>query len=585
MIYHSPAEEASEKALREMFQAINEDKCFRLEAGAGAGKTYSLIEALKFLISNKYLTYSQKGQQIACITYTNVAKDEIKDRTDNHPVVFTDTIHGFCWSLLQGLQKELCKHTSQLGGNWPKRIEEAGGIKNQRVIYDLGYPKIDEYEISLHHDDVIRMMTFFLAFPKFQRLIKAKYPIIFIDEYQDTNKDLASAIVHNLIDNDSGILIGLFGDHWQKIYGSSACGLITSEKQKIVEIGKNANFRSVKNIVDALNNMRPDLPQHESDPKSVGEIRIYHSNGWIGTRQTQNHWQEDLPSEIAHEYLQNTISILENCGWEFTVEKTKILMLTNNVLASEQGYKNLVSCFSSPDDYLKKNDHYMKFFLEVIEPVCESFEKGCYGEIFKRLDTKNTRLTKQSDKQQWASDLNKLIETRNSETIRDVIDLLKITRHPRLSAKIEEAETRINDFNSLEDKNSAGEKEISFVEKVNKIKSVSYKEVMQLYQYVEDKTPFSTKHGVKGAQFENVLVVCGRGWNNYNWNQMLQWFGNVPRGKEETFERNRNLFYVACSRPKKRLAILFTQLLTNSALQAVESLFGKANISGDPCQK
>jgi DNA helicase-2/ATP-dependent DNA helicase PcrA len=568
-----------------MFQAINEGKCFRLEAGAGAGKTYSLIEALKFLISNKSLSYSQKGQQIACITYTNVAKDEIKDRTDNHPVVFTDTIHGFCWSLLQGFQSQLCKHISQLGGNWPKRIEEAGCIKNQRVIYDLGYPKINEYEISLHHDDVIRMMTFFLAFPKFQRLIKAKYPIIFIDEYQDTNRDLASAIVQHLVDNDSGILVGLFGDHWQKIYGSTACGLITSEKQKIVEIGKNANFRSAKNIVETLNNMRPDLPQYESDPKSVGEIRIYHSNSWSGGRQTQNHWQEDLPSEIAHEYLQNTISILKNCGWEFTVEKTKILMLTNNVLASEQGYKNLVSCFSSPDDYLKKNDHYIKFFLEVIEPVCESFEKGCYGEIFKRLDTKNPRLTKQSDKQQWAFDLNRLIETRNSGTIRDVIDLLKTARHPRLSAKIEEAETRINDFNSLEDKNSADEKETSYVEKVNKIKLVPYKEVMQLYQYVEDKTPFSTKHGVKGAQFENVLVVCGRGWNNYNWNQMLEWFGNIPGGKEEAFERNRNLFYVACSRPKKRLSILFTQLLTDTALRKVESLFGKENILGDPCQK
>lgn len=584
MISHNPAEEASEKALREMFRAINEGKCFRLEAGAGAGKTYSLIEALKFLISNKATTFAQKGQQIACITYTNVAKDEIRDRTDNHPVVFSDTIHGFCWGLLQSFQKQLCEHVSQLGENWESRIEEAGGITNQRVIYDLGYPRISEYEISLHHDDVIKLMSFFLAYPKFQKLIKAKYPIIFIDEYQDTNIDLASAIVQHLIDNDSGILIGLFGDHWQKIYGSTACGLITSEKQKIVEIGKKANFRSAKSIVEALNNMRPALPQQESDPESVGEIRIYHSNNWIGKRQTQNHWQEDLPSKDAHEYLQNTISNLRKMGWEFTSEKTKILMLTNNVLAAEQGYKNLVSCFSSADDYLKKNDHYIKFFLEVIEPVCENFEKGCYGEIFKLLGTKSPQLTRQSDKQQWASDLKRLIEARSSGNIQDVVDLLIATKHPRLSVKIEDAEKRINDFNSLEDKNFAGDKEKKFVEKVNKIKLVSYKEVIHLYQYVEDKTPFSTKHGVKGAQFENVLVVCGRGWNHYNWNQMLEWFGNVPKGKEETFERNRNLFYVACSRPKKRLAILFTQQLSTSALQRVENLFDKNNICGDPCQ-
>lgn len=69
---------------------------------------------------------------------------------------------------------------------------------------------------------------------------------------------------------------------------------------------------------------------------------------------------------------------------------------------------------------------------------------------------------------------------------------------------------------------------------------------------------------MKGAEFENVLVVCGRGWNQYNWNQMLEWSNTaVPDEKIDTFERNRNLFYVACSRPKKRLAILFTQQLSS----------------------
>lgn len=582
MIYQSPAEQASEKALREMFQAINRNSSFRLEAGAGAGKTYSLIEALKFLISNNSVIYSQKGQQIACITYTNVAKEEIKDRTDNHPIVFTDTIHGFCWSLLKVFQNRLCEQIHKLGENWSKRISEANGINNQRIIYDLGYPSINEHEISLHHDDVIKLMTIFLTFPKFQRLIKAKFPIIFIDEYQDTNRDLAAAIVQYLINSDSGVLVGLFGDHWQKIYGSNACGIITSEKQNIVEIGKNANFRSAKNIVKYLNNMRPELPQYESEPNSTGEVYIYHSNEWTGKRQTQNHWQEDLPPDIAHEYLTNTISILERKGWEFTVEKTKILMLTNNILASEQGYKNLVSCFSTPEDYLKKNDHYLKYFLEVVEPICECFEKGCYGAMFKILDTKNPRLSKQSDKHQWAYDLKSLIKIRNSGTIQDIIEVLKNTRYSRLSAKIEELEERMEKYNLLDDKNSLGEKEKVFFEKISKLKLVQYKEVIQLYKYIEDKTPFSTNHGVKGTEFENVLVVCGRGWNHYNWNQMLEWFGNVPIGKEDTFERNRNLFYVACSRPKERLAILFTQKLSDLALKTVGSIFGRDNILGDP---
>jgi DNA helicase-2/ATP-dependent DNA helicase PcrA len=88
---------------------------------------------------------------------------------------------------------------------------------------------------------------------------------------------------------------------------------------------------------------------------------------------------------------------------------------------------------------------------------------------------------------------------------------------------------------------------------------------------------------VKGAEFDNVLVVCGRGWNNYNWNQLFEWFKNgAPAANEEAFERNRNLFYVSCSRAKKRLALLFTQHLSGKALEQVGFIFGKDSVVGEP---
>ncbi len=41
---------------------------------------------------------------------------------------------------------------------------------------------------------------------------------------------------------------------------------------------------------------------------------------------------------------------------------------------------------------------------------------------------------------------------------------------------------------------------------------------------------------MKGAQFENVLVVIGRGWNNYNFVDMLEWMGTeVPKGRQDAF--------------------------------------------------
>jgi DNA helicase-2/ATP-dependent DNA helicase PcrA len=106
--------------------------------------------------------------------------------------------------------------------------------------------------------------------------------------------------------------------------------------------------------------------------------------------------------------------------------------------------------------------------------------------------------------------------------------------------------------------------------------AVSYQEIVALARYHDGHSPFETKHGVKGAEFENVIVVVGRGWNQYNFNEMLelaQDVEHIPTKRQEAFERNRNLFYVACSRPKKRLAILFTQLLSNTAIRTVEAWF------------
>src|SRR3546814_21139653 len=108
---------------------------------------------------------------------------------------------------------------------------------------------------------------------------------------------------------------------------------------------------------------------------------------------------------------------------------------------------------------------------------------------------------------------------------------------------------------------------------------------MALDRFIDGQTPFATKHGVKGAEFENVLVVVGRGWNKYNVAQMLEWIDAGPQpDKLEFFENNRNLFYVACSRHQVSLALLFTQVLTATAMATLIAWFGEANGVALPAQ-
>jgi DNA helicase-2/ATP-dependent DNA helicase PcrA len=123
------------------------------------------------------------------------------------------------------------------------------------------------------------------------------------------------------------------------------------------------------------------------------------------------------------------------------------------------------------------------------------------------------------------------------------------------------------------------------VTQLRKLRDVPYAELIALNRFIDGHTPFATKHGVKGAQFENVLVIIGRGWNKYNFAQTLEWIdGGPPADKQEFFENNRNLFYVACSRPKVRLAMLFTQILSTNAMIKLKQWFGANNVIALPAE-
>ena len=109
---------------------------------------------------------------------------------------------------------------------------------------------------------------------------------------------------------------------------------------------------------------------------------------------------------------------------------------------------------------------------------------------------------------------------------------------------------------------------------------MAYKELISLVEFINGFTPLATQHSVKGAEFENVLVILSGGWNHYNWPKFLELLHDrdVPPKELSGFLRARNLFYVAVSRPKKRLAVLATQALSASALSSAAALFGAANV-------
>lgn len=565
----NPAEIAATRALDEILLCINNGNSFRLEAGAGAGKTYSLVNALQLIINSKGTQFVRRHQKVACITYTNIATQQVLKRTDGHPIVQPTTIHSFCWELCKNFQAVLRLEVMKITP-LSEKINEVE-VESPRIInYNLGYRRVTDTEILLHHDDVLKLMVALMEFPKFRRILTMRFPVIFIDEYQDTDTDFAKSLIHNFLETEEGPLIGLFGDSWQKIYRTGA-GAITHHNLHL--IGKEANFRSAPSVVKVLNNIRTELPQQLSDPNAEGSAIAFHSDEFKGPRQTGGHWGGDLPVNEAHLYLTSLRRLLTSQGWDFSPKKTKILMLTHNVLASEQHYSQILGAFEYNDSLIKKEDPHISFLADTVEPACAAYIDGKFGEMFSVLGKKVSKISNLADKHKWAQDMQRLIDLRENGTIGEIIDLLMETGKPKVPEAVFKTE-KILAKASREEIDSS-----RILRQLERLRPVPYSELIALASFINNHTPFSTKHGVKGAEFENVLVVLGRGWNQYNWNQFLEWFPDkFSDNKEASYIRNRNLFYVACSRPKKNLALLFTQELTPKALHTLESWFGERNV-------
>ena len=80
---------------------------FFLFAGAGSGKTRSLVNAINSVLSCSGTTLQLKGKYIGVITYTNAACDEIGRRVHFNSTVRVSTIHSFVWSLIEGFNGDI----------------------------------------------------------------------------------------------------------------------------------------------------------------------------------------------------------------------------------------------------------------------------------------------------------------------------------------------------------------------------------------------------------------------------------------------------------------------------------------------
>ena len=86
--------------IEKITSCLDAKKNFLLSGGAGSGKTYTLIQTLHHVFKNNPKAH------VACITYTNVAADEIRERSP-YSKLRVSTIHDFLWDEIKDYQKNL----------------------------------------------------------------------------------------------------------------------------------------------------------------------------------------------------------------------------------------------------------------------------------------------------------------------------------------------------------------------------------------------------------------------------------------------------------------------------------------------
>lgn len=537
-------------AVLDVTTAIDERASFLVEAGAGSGKTFALVHGLKHILGTAREQLERGGKRVACITYTNVAKDEIRDRIAADPLVLVGTIHEFLWSVVEPYQAELKQALIARNEQARKPVEDlAECLTGVRIQYsDRGR---NWAAGRVFHDDVLELSQgLFTRYPKIARVSADRFPFLFIDEYQDTAASTVRLVLdHFMGRGSSGAVVGLFGDSMQKIYPT---GIGKVEDPGLRVITKHENFRCSRRVIDVLNKIRPELLQSPAGSNAEGETYFF-----SGADQPEGNGRLDRAQDF-----------LATKGWGGA--NTKILFLTHRRIADALAYPALLQAYEKSGpfgrDHLLDGTEPIAQVLGQVEQISRAYAARDYGVLLRLLSRSRGRVTRHSDKAALSAKLDHLLSLRDRGAVGDVLD------HVFKSDLVGKS----NAVRRIEERAAAPEDEpdVRAGEFLEAVRAVPYPEVVAVSEFRDSQTPFSTQHGVKGAEFPNVIVaIDDSAWTQYNMGNLLAGHDNLAT----RFERSRNLFYVCCSRPKSGLAVVFLSNPPDTAVNAAREWFGEEN--------
>ena len=333
-------------------------------AGAGSGKTKVLTTRIAYLLEQKKCF----GQQILCVTFTNKAANEMRERVlqlvNSRSVAFPwlGTFHSICNKMLRKnaeavnlkpnfsiidtldqiklIKNILDSENIDLKKNPPKQIafqidswknkallpqeitlkNQEFHLKNALQVYRVYQKKLQTMNYVDFGDLILHVVTILKKFEDIRKIYQNNFKYILVDEFQDTNY-IQNLWLQLLTSENNNICV--VGDDDQSIYswrGAEVKNILNFKKEykDTQSIKLEQNYRSTKNILNTASSLIANNEDRldKNIWSDLGDGEKVKVKSYFDGRNEATGISDIIEQNLSKKYNLNNISILVRAAFQ-----------------------------------------------------------------------------------------------------------------------------------------------------------------------------------------------------------------------------------------------------------------------------
>lgn len=594
-------------------------RSFFMFAGAGSGKTRTLVEVLRRLTGvvphesggRLALRLRLHGRSIRVVTYTKNAVAVISGRLGSNDLVAVSTIHSFSWELIGGFDDDIREalvavKTAKLEDKRTEAAKKAKGISKtdlrdfaeieaeiealKAVRAFIYHPDKDTYgDGALQHGQVLDATSWLLLNrPTLRTILQDRHPIILIDESQDTMKSVLGSLMALAEPRGSGLTLGLLGDHRQRIYMDGHSDLPGLVPPGWAKPELKMNHRSQQRIVQLINKIwaanlagrtqsTSGVEQHHRTEKTSGTVRLFigstslstpqkrQKEAWVATQMRQAAQSDAWATPGGYQSLALEHKLVAARGDFLTVYTAMTLIDPNAAAPSGRGENTGPSATRLVLQDLAQLVACVAADGSVNEFAATEVLRraGCLEQLPLDADQRNAR----------AEAMHKAVVAFGAVCVKPDATVAEVIA-PIIKAQVFKVDARL--LQQFADQAQPPPPPIPRRETETDdarrrrgwcaLFGAPWTELERYRRYLAGSSELATHQVVKGSEFTHVMVVMDdeqSGGNQISYDKLFgatelgdRDLDNVQAGKETTIDRSLRMLYVACSRARESLALV-----------------------------